>query len=457
MHGAVEEIHEYIECSGEEDDEDGDSGPLMNIALSGQRPPRSKEKATADKFLGGGKKLEVPVVVRHYYENLLALTLKSYLKTEKWKVVRVLGLYKDSKPEYNEANSGPGKYVNVPSMGQLLLKRGDSRLSVRIKFTRHGEPAWIAVEGLATLKKEIKQFAADIDKTVKRLQLYKAQKLKYNGDLEFLKPLTKKWDDLSVDPEIKEELMANTVDFLKRVREFARYGIPSKRGLILAGKPGTGKTLISKVLMSSSPGITCLATDPALLTSPSYIRQLYKIASDLKPSIVFLEDIDLIGECRDGSNSRGDALNELLDIMDGVKECNQVVTIATTNYAEALDDALIRRPSRFDRVITMRLPDKELRREIVRNLSSRIPLDQTVQDHVVCMTEGCTPAQLQEVVYGLVIQRKIPHNNRKGYRFTEEEVDNVLRRINRKNTEPIGFNKADIYANHRDKSTLYPR
>ncbi len=451
-----DEIYNVIEGIDEDEDEDDEVDPEKNMSLSRLVQPRLKEVDTAEKFLGGGKIFEVPVVVQHYYENLLALALKAYLKSEKWKVVRVLGLYKDSKPDYNEVNIGPGRHVNVLSMGRLLLRRGDIRLSVRIKFTRHGERAWIAVEGPAGFKKEIKQFAADIDKTVKKLQLYRGQKLKFAGDLEFLEPATKRWDDLSLAPELKEELMANTVGFLKRSKELARYGIPSKRGLILAGKPGTGKTLISKVLMSNSPGVTCLAADPALLTNPRYIRQLYEIAGDLKPSIVFLEDIDLIGECRDGSNSRGDALNELLDVLDGVKECNQVVTIATTNYAEALDDALIQRPSRFDRVITMRPPDKDLRREIVHNLSRRIPLDQAVQDHVVCMTEGCTPAQVQEVIYGLVIQHKSLYDKKKGYKFTAEEVDSVLRRINRRNNEPIGFKKADIYADGRDKGTLYP-
>ena len=448
------EIYDLIECVGEEDDEE-EAGATP--AKSGPAQRRVKEAELVERFLGDGKKLEVPVVAQHYYENLLALALKSHLKSEKWKVVRVLGLHKDSKPDYNEINTGPGKRVNVLTMGRLLLRRGDSRLSVRIKFTRHGERAWIAVEGAAGIKTEVKQFAAGIDKAVKKLQLYKAQKLKYTGSLEFLQPGDRTWDDLSLLPELKEELMANTVGFLKRSRELAKYGIPRKRGLILAGKPGTGKTLISKVLMSNSPGITCLAADPALLVHARYIRELYDIAGDLKPSIVFLEDIDLIGECRSGPGARGEALNELLDILDGVKECSEVVTIATTNYAEALDDALSQRPSRFDRVITMRPPGKELRREIVHNLCRRIPLDPAVQDHVVSMTEGYTPAQVQEVIYGLVIQHKKLYDIRKGYRFTNEEVDNVLRRINHHNNEPIGFKKADIYANGRDQGMLYPR
>jgi cell division protease FtsH len=440
-------MYDMIECVGDEDDdEDGDeSNPREDTALSRLAQARAKRADLAESFLGGGKKIEVPVVVQHYYENLLALALKAYLKSEKWKVVRVLGLHKDSRPDYNEINIGPGKRINVLTRGRLLLSRADSRLSVRIKFTRHGERAWIAVEGPASIKNEVRGFAADIDKIVKKLQLYKGQKIKYNGSLEFLQPGARTWDDLSLLPELKEELMANTVGFLKRSRELARYGIPRKRGLILAGKPGTGKTLISKVLMSNSPGITCLAADPALLVHARYIRELYDIAGDLKPSIVFLEDIDLIGESRSGPGARGDALNELLDILDGVKECSEVVTIATTNYAEALDDALSQRPSRFDRIITMRPPGRELRREIVRNLCRRIPLDQAVQDHVVSMTEGYTPAQVQEVIYGLVIQHKSLYEIRKGYSFTREEVDSVLRRISRRNSEPIGFKKKDIY------------
>ena len=450
------ELYNVMESMDEEDIEYEEDDLNQETAQSGATR-RVKVADLAERFLGNAKKLEFPVVVEHYYENLLALALKAHLKSGKWKVIRVLGIDKDHKPDYNEINVGPGKRVNVLTFGRLLLKRGDSRIAVRIKFSRHGERAWIAVEGLASIKKELILFAAAIDETVRKLQLYKGQKLKYTGDLQFLQPGAKKWDDLSLQPELKEELMANTVNFLKKSRELARYGIPRKRGLILAGKPGTGKTLIARVLMCNSPGITCLATDPALLVSARYIRELYEIAGDLKPTIVFLEDIDLIGESRGGPFARGDALNELLDILDGVKQCNQVVTIATTNYVEALDDALSQRPSRFDRVITMRLPGWELRREIVHNLCRRIPLDPEVQDHVVSMTEGYTPAQVQEVIYGLVIQHKNIYGIRKGYRFTNEEVDNVLRRINRKNSGPIGFKKADIYADRGDSKTVYPR
>jgi cell division protease FtsH len=370
----------------------------------------------------------------------------------------VLGPHRNWKPDYDVVNIAPGRNVNLLTCGRMLLKHGETRLAVRIRFSRHGEKAWMAVEGLTTARKEIQQFAAEIDRSVRRLALYKGQKLKYDGSLEFLKPSTRGWGDLCLAPEVKDELVSNTVGFLKRSRQLARYGIPRKRGLILAGMPGTGKTLVSKVLMGDSPGITCLSTDPALLTHPRYIRELYEIAGDLKPTIVFLEDIDLIGGDRcETHNSCGNALNELLDILDGVKEHSEVVTVATTNFAESLDDALSQRPSRFDRIITMRPPDRVLRREIVHNLSRRIPLDTTVQEHIVRMTEGYTPAQVQEVVYGLVIQQGGHCRGRKSLSFTVEEVNTVLRRINHRNSDPIGFRPKDIYTTSGDGGISYPR
>ena len=130
-----------------------------------------------------------------------------------------------------------------------------------------------------------------------------------------------------------------------------------------------------------------------------------------------------------------------------------MVTIATTNCPEILDEALSQRPSRFDRIITLPLPGRDLRRDIVHNLSRRIALDDAGQDSIVQKTESCTPAQIQEVVYGLVIQRqdygRNPKNNET--KFSKEEVDNVLRWVSRKNGEPMGFK---VSGNHRSSMDI---
>lgn len=388
-------------------------------------------------FLGAGAKFSKPVVMESYYLHLLAWTLKFYFLFRRWKVIRVTGCSEGDFPGYSKVNTAPGIHYDCLVSGCMLLERDDVRLVARIRRQYHGSSV-LVVHGNADSKTEIARFALEIQEIVNSQKMYKGKKLRFDGKITFIESTPKGWDDLALAPELKEEILDNTVNFLRRRKQLSRYGIPRKRGIILAGAPGTGKTLISRVLVNHSTGITCLASDPALLSSEGYINALYQIASDLKPSIVFLEDIDMIGQQRLESHySRGDALNGLLDIMDGVEDCHDVVTIATTNCPEVLDRALSQRPSRFDRIITLSLPDNALRRAIVSNLSRKIPVDDCVQDHIVMRTEGYTPAQIQEVMYSMVIRQK---DIRKGHCiFTTEQVDDTLRRISHKNGSSLGF------------------
>jgi len=401
------------------------------------------------KFLGPGKKPLVPLVVNAVYLHLLALTLDSFIREDGWNLLKTLSCSDGEKPSYESVNIAPSQFVTCLTSGRLFLQKEDIRLVVQIN-QEYYRPASLVVCGLDESRPEIEGFVSDIEKTVKDLSLYKQKKLKFTGDLLFIEFPEKRWEELSLSPELKEEIIANTVGFLQRREEWSSYGIPRKRGLILAGAPGTGKTLISKVLLSNSPGITFLAADPARLVDSSYIRNIYSIACDLKPTIVFLEDIDLVGEKRLESHySRGDALTGLLDVLDGVEEFHDIVTIATTNCPQVLDDALSQRPSRFDRTITMRLPNKKLRREIVAKLARKIPLTPEIQDYLTEKTKGYTPAQINEVVYSMVIQHKHPDLVKQGlYKFRAGEVDGVLRRISRKNGTPLGFshkgNQTDI-------------
>jgi len=133
----------------------------------------------------------------------------------------------------------------------------------------------------------------------------------------------------------------NTVDFLRRSDEWGKYGIPLKRGILLAGEPGTGKTIICRALMAEADGITCITTNGYALDDDDYVTTLYELAQDLSPCIVFIEDIDLIGQNRmEFGYMRGPALLSLLSEMDGVEEQQEIVTVATTNCPETLDKAL---------------------------------------------------------------------------------------------------------------------
>jgi cell division protease FtsH len=105
----------------------------------------------------------------------------------------------------------------------------------------------------------------------------------------------KSWHSIILDRATKREVKANTVEFLRRGKRWHGFGIPQKRGVMLAGEPGTGKTLICKALMAEADGITCITTSAYQLCTDEYITELYEMAQDLSPCIVFIEDIDLIG------------------------------------------------------------------------------------------------------------------------------------------------------------------
>jgi cell division protease FtsH len=240
-----------------------------------------------------------------------------------------------------------------------------------------------------------------------------------------------------LDTETKREINANTVDFLKRSNEWSKYGIPLKRGILLAGELGTGKTIICKALMSEANGITSITTNYYAIDDDDYVTELYELAEDLSPCIVFIEDIDLIGQNRmEFGYERGSTLLSLLSVMDGVEEQRGVVTVATTNCLETLDRALSQRPARFDRVIKLVRPSVEQRRELTRLLCQKISMDEDTQEYIAMRAENCTPAQLQEIVYSLVIQRPAVQPE---LSLNRSDIDLAISRINDKSRHRLGF------------------
>jgi cell division protease FtsH len=237
------------------------------------------------------------------------------------------------------------------------------------------------------------------------------------------------------------------VGFLKQSEQWTQYGIPSKRGILLAGEPGTGKTIICKALMTEAYGITCISTNGYALDSDNYLTELYELADDLSPSIVFIEDIDLIGQNRvEFGYQRGSALLALLAVLDGVEERKKIVTVATTNILESLDKALSQRPSRFDRVIKLTRPSVQQRRELICRLCRKIPINENIQEYISMKAENCTPAQLQEIIFSLVIQHTAGQSE---LSFSKADVERAISRINDKNRYQIGFVVNDNHNGHK--------
>ncbi|HLS99965.1 MAG TPA: ATP-dependent metallopeptidase FtsH/Yme1/Tma family protein, partial [Acholeplasma sp.] len=174
-----------------------------------------------------------------------------------------------------------------------------------------------------------------------------------------------KFDDVAGADEEKAE-MAELIDFLRNPRKYAEMGARVPKGVLLVGSPGTGKTLLAKAVAGEAdvPFFSISGSDFVELyvgVGASRVRDLFRVAKENAPCIIFIDEIDAVGRQRGaglggGNDEREQTLNQLLVEMDGFGSNIGIIIIAATNRPDVLDPALLR-PGRFDRQITMQVPD----------------------------------------------------------------------------------------------------
>lgn len=207
--------------------------------------------------------------------------------------------------------------------------------------------------------------------------------------------------------EAKEELQ-EVVDFLSDPSKFTRLGAQIPKGVLLIGPPGTGKTLIAKAVAGEAerPFFTISGSDFVEMfvgVGASRIRDLFEQAKRNAPCIVFIDEIDAVGRHRGGGvggghDEREQTLNQLLVEMDGFDTNEGVIIMAATNRPDVLDKALLR-PGRFDRRVTVDLPDVKGRLEILKVHAQRIKIDGGVDlDAIARGTPGCSGADLRNLL-----------------------------------------------------------
>jgi ATPase family associated with various cellular activities (AAA) len=168
-----------------------------------------------------------------------------------------------------------------------------------------------------------------------------------------------------------------------------------KRGLLLYGPPGVGKTHTVRFLVGELAGTTIVQLSGDTLGA---IKQACSIARTLQPAMIVVEDVDLIAEQRDYGESALPLLFTLLNEMDGLEEDADVVFLLTTNRADLLEDALASRPGRVDQAVHIGLPDREARRRLVELYRRGLDLDDSRLDTVLDRTEGVTASFLKELL-----------------------------------------------------------
>lgn len=246
------------------------------------------------------------------------------------------------------------------------------------------------------------------------------KKLEYTGQgvLDYLSPTYVKFDNIILDKKIVDKINNQFIYPLTHRDVMQKAGLPLKRGILLEGKPGTGKTLFGKALMNEVKDSTIIFISGKGVSEAYDVSTVFKYARDLAsykaniPVIVYFEDIDLIGLSRESNWAKG-ILGELLTQLDGVEENDSLYTVATTNDRRMLDQALSNRPGRFDVVLTFSLPELPERRKLVGLYSYN--LNKKILEQVVHNTTGLTPAQIREVLIKLkileILGQKINNND----------------------------------------------
>jgi ATP-dependent 26S proteasome regulatory subunit len=201
--------------------------------------------------------------------------------------------------------------------------------------------------------------------------------------------------DLILPDQVLEAIEQQVIGVAAHRERLLASGQHLKRGLLLHGAPGTGKTHTVRYLMSRLPDVTVvILTGEAL----HLVGAACSIARTLAPSIVVIEDVDLIAEDRGMHPGQHPMLFQLLNEMDGLAEDVDVTFVLTTNRADLLEPALAARPGRVDQAVAFELPDADARRRLLELYRGRLTLDLAGSDDVISRTEGVTASFLKELL-----------------------------------------------------------
>ena len=251
-----------------------------------------------------------------------------------------------------------------------------------------------------------------------------------------------KFDDVAGEDEAKENL-TEVVNYLHDPSKYQEIGASMPKGILLVGPPGTGKTMLAKAVAGEAnvPFFSMSGSEFVEMfvgMGASKVRDLFKQAKEKAPCIVFIDEIDAIGQKRSGgqyggNDEREQTLNQLLTEMDGFEGNNGVIILAATNRPESLDPALTR-PGRFDRRVPVELPDLKGREEILKVHAKKIKVAEDVDfNKIARMASGASGAELANIVNEAALRAV-----RDGRRFAtqadlEESIEVVIAGYQKKN------------------------
>lgn len=310
--------------------------------------------------------------------------------------------------EYDSEFRSPVEYISFSTgtethegvfRASLFLEVGGEKLVASVDV---GWGGCISLRYFSIQKDTIAKFQNQITSYIAENNFLKGKKLFSNGS--FIKLPKVGWDDIILPDEVRNTIQKNVIDYITHIPELQEKGLPVKRGLLLHGNPGCGKTFLGKVI-ANEVDCTFIWVPYSVDGNNMSYKDVFEMARELAPTIVLMEDLASQGgmdrrRTYDGQVSGN--LGLLLNILEGVEENAGVVTIATENYVENLDVALRNRPGRFDIILHMPNPAYEQRSAILAKLLPEFPAGR-VQSLAV-ESSGMSCAHLRELAVRLTLE-----------------------------------------------------
>lgn len=250
-----------------------------------------------------------------------------------------------------------------------------------------------------------------------------------------------RFSNVAGEDEAKENL-SEIVDYLHNPAKYREIGASMPKGILLVGPPGTGKTMLAKAVAGESnvPFFSMSGSEFVEMfvgMGASKVRDLFRQAKEKAPCIVFIDEIDAIGQKRDGrvggNDEREQTLNQLLTEMDGFESNNGVIILAATNRPESLDPALTR-PGRFDRRVPVELPDLKGREEILKVHAKKVKLDESVDfNKIARMASGASGAELANIINEAALRAVRENRSFVTEADLEESIEVVIAGYQKKN------------------------
>ncbi len=302
--------------------------------------------------------------------------------------------------QYRSVELADGERLQCLERGLYLIRDHDVRLAV---FVRGGENFFgaqgIALEILCPLSERAEAMLSEIRKLVHERNVYRGQVLSLGArgpdSISFHTLPQIEREAIILPPALLQNIERNTLSFVELSSRLRAAGRHVKRGLLFHGPPGAGKTLTIMYLVSQMKGRTVILLTGRVM---GLITQACQLARLLAPSVVVLEDVDLIAQERENESATGPLLFELLNEMDGLSEDTEVLFLLSSNRPDLLEPALTARPGRIDQAIEFPLPDADCRRRLLALYGKGLDLRVNDIEDMVRRTEGVSSAFIRELL-----------------------------------------------------------